>query len=67
MIQNFFMKKTNLNDMEEKLRRLEIEIRGTLDGLLAYQKNAPEHWKELNTYKESTAQIEILTRLAKLL
>ena len=43
--------------MEEKLRGLEIEIRGTLAGLLAYQKDAPEEWKELNTYKEAVAQI----------
>jgi hypothetical protein len=53
--------------MEEKLRNLEIEILGTLEGLKRYQENAPKEWENLNTYKEATIKIELLTKLKKLL
>ena len=54
-------------DVEIKLLNLEIEILGTLEGLKRYQEKAPKEWEHLNTYKEATIKIELLTTLSKLI
>lgn len=53
--------------IETKFHDLEVEILSTLKGLKSYQEKAPKEWEHLNTYKEATTKIELLTILSKLL
>jgi len=57
----------NNKSIETKFYNLEVEILATLKGLKRYQEKAPKEWEQLNTYKEATTKIELLTILSKLL